>query len=147
MTHLAEHDSLTGLPNRLLFCDRVGQAISLAQRNGGLAAVLFLDLDGFNTSTIPWASGRRQVSQVCGQALVELCTRPDTVSRQGGDEFLILLQNVHKPEDAATSAVRVLQAVAEVHSIDNCDLYVTASIGICSLPRWRLRCGDPHQKR
>jgi diguanylate cyclase (GGDEF)-like protein/PAS domain S-box-containing protein len=135
MTHLAEHDSLTGLPNRLLFCDRVGQAISLAQRNGGLAAVLFLDLDGFKhiNDSLGHLAGDRFLKSVAKR--LSSCVRaPDTVSRQGGDEFLILLQNVHKPEDAATSAVRVLQAVAEVHSIDNCDLYVTASIGICLYP-------------
>ena len=135
IAHLAEHDSLTGLPNRLLFCDRVGQAISLARRHGGRAAVLFLDLDGFKhiNDSLGHAAGDKFLKSVAKRLLG--CVRtPDTVSRQGGDEFLVLLQDVQKPEDAATTAGRVLQAVAEVHLADHCELHVTASIGVSVYP-------------
>jgi diguanylate cyclase (GGDEF)-like protein/PAS domain S-box-containing protein len=135
IAHLAEHDSLTGLPNRLLFCDRVGQAISLARRHGGRAAVLFLDLDGFKhiNDSLGHAAGDEFLKSVTKRLLS--CVRtPDTVSRQGGDEFLVLLEDVQKPEDAATTAGRVLQAVAEVHLADHCELHVTASIGVSVYP-------------
>ena len=135
MTHLAEHDSLTGLPNRLLFCDRVGQAISLARRHGGRAAVLFLDLDGFKqiNDSLGHAAGDEFLKSVANRLLN--CVRaPDTVSRQGGDEFVMLLQDVQTPEDAAATARRVLQAVAEVYLADHPELHVTASIGISVFP-------------
>jgi diguanylate cyclase (GGDEF)-like protein/PAS domain S-box-containing protein len=135
ITHLAEHDSLTGLPNRLLFCDRVGQAISLARRHGGRAAVLFLDLDGFKqiNDSLGHAAGDEFLKSVAKRLLS--CVRtPDTVSRQGGDEFILLLQDLHEPEDAAATARRVLQAVAEVHLPDHCELHVTASIGVSVYP-------------
>jgi diguanylate cyclase (GGDEF)-like protein/PAS domain S-box-containing protein len=135
MTHLAEHDSLTGLPNRLLFCDRVGQAISLARRHGGRAAVLFLDLDGFKliNDSMGHAAGDEFLKSVA-KRLFQCVRAPDTVSRQGGDEFIMLLQDVKKPEDAASTARRVLQAVSEVHLADRRELHVTASIGISVFP-------------
>jgi diguanylate cyclase (GGDEF)-like protein/PAS domain S-box-containing protein len=135
MTHLAEHDSLTGLPNRLLFCDRVGQAISLARRHRGQAAVLFLDLDGFKqiNDSLGHAAGDKLLQSVAKRLLA--CVRdPDTVSRYGGDEFAVLLQDVHRPQDAAATAKRVLNAVGEVHSFDGHQVRVTASIGMSVFP-------------
>jgi diguanylate cyclase (GGDEF)-like protein/PAS domain S-box-containing protein len=135
MTHLAEHDSLTGLPNRLLFCDRVGQAISLARRHCGQAAVLFLDLDGFKqiNDSLGHAAGDMLLQSVAKRLLA--CVRdPDTVSRYGGDEFAVLLQDVHRHQDAAATARRVLSALGEVHSVDNHRVHVTASIGISVYP-------------
>ena len=135
MAHLAEHDSLTGLPNRLLLCDRVGQAISLARRHGGRAAVLFLDLDGFKhiNDSMGHAAGDEFLKSIA-KRLLHCVRTPDTVSRQGGDEFVMLLQDVQKPQDAATTAGRVLQAVAEVRVAGRSDLQVTASIGISVFP-------------
>jgi diguanylate cyclase (GGDEF)-like protein/PAS domain S-box-containing protein len=135
MTHLAEHDPLTGLPNRLLFCDRVGQAIALARRHGRRAAVLFLDLDGFKhiNDTLGHAAGDEFLKSVA-KRLLNCVRTPDTVSRQGGDEFVLLLQDLQKPEDAAATARRVLQAVSEAHLADHPELHVTASIGISVFP-------------
>jgi diguanylate cyclase (GGDEF)-like protein/PAS domain S-box-containing protein len=135
MTRLAEHDSLTGLPNRLLFCDRVGQAISLARRHGGRAAVLFLDLDGFKhiNDSLGHAAGDEFLKSMA-KRLLNCVRTPDTVSRQGGDEFVMLLQDLQEPEDAAATARRVLRAVAEVHLADHCELHVTASIGVNVYP-------------
>jgi diguanylate cyclase (GGDEF)-like protein/PAS domain S-box-containing protein len=135
MAHLAEHDSLTGLPNRLLFCDRAGQALSLARRHGGRAAVLFMDLDGFKriNDSLGHAAGDEFLKSVAKHLLS--CVRtPDTVSRQGGDEFLLLLQDVRKPDDAAATARRVLSALAEVHLADHVEVHVTASIGVSVYP-------------
>jgi diguanylate cyclase (GGDEF)-like protein/PAS domain S-box-containing protein len=135
MAHLAEHDSLTGLPNRLLFCDRVGQAISLARRHRGQAALLFLDLDGFKkiNDSLGHEAGDKLLQSVAKRLLA--CVRaPDTVSRYGGDEFAILLQDVHRHQDPATTARRVLSAVGEVHLIDGHQVHVTASIGMSVYP-------------
>jgi diguanylate cyclase (GGDEF)-like protein/PAS domain S-box-containing protein len=135
ITHLAEHDSLTGLPNRLLFSDRVGQAISLARRHGGQAAVLFLDLDGFKhiNDSLGHTAGDMLLQSVAKRLLA--CVRdPDTVSRHGGDEFALLLQDIHRPENAAVTARRILKALGEVHSVDGHQLHVTASIGVSIYP-------------
>ena len=133
--HLAEHDALTGLPNRLLFCDRVGQAISLARRHGGRAAVLFLDVDGFKriNDSLGHTAGDEFLKSVA-KRLLNCVRSPDTVSRQGGDEFVLLLQDLREPGDAAATARRVLQAVSEVHLPDHPELRVTASIGISVFP-------------
>jgi diguanylate cyclase (GGDEF)-like protein/PAS domain S-box-containing protein len=135
MAHLAEHDSLTGLPNRLLFCDRVGQALSLARRHGGQAAVLFLDLDGFKqiNDSLGHAAGDKLLQSVAKRLLA--CVRdPDTVSRYGGDEFAVLLQDVHRHQDAAATARRVLRALGDVYSVDGQQVHVTASIGMSIYP-------------
>ena len=135
LTHLVEHDSLTGLPNRSLFCDRVGQAISLARRHRGQAAVLFLDLDGFKqiNDSLGHAAGDKLLQSVARRLLA--CVRdPDTVSRYGGDEFAVLLQDVHRPQDAAATTRRVLRALGEVHSVDGHQVHITASIGMSIYP-------------
>jgi diguanylate cyclase (GGDEF)-like protein/PAS domain S-box-containing protein len=133
--HASEHDSLTGLPNRLLLNDRLGQAIALAKRHKGQIAVLFLDLDGFKhiNDSLGHLVGDKLLLSVAKRLLG--CVRtPDTVSRQGGDEFVLLLQEVRGPEDAAVTARRVLKAVSDPHSIDQHDLLVTASIGVSMYP-------------
>lgn len=133
--HASEHDFLTGLPNRLLLNDRLGQAIALAQRHHSHIAVLFLDLDGFKhiNDSLGHLIGDKLLQSVAGRLQQQVRT-PDTVSRQGGDEFVLLLQEVEKPEDAAITARRVLQAVSQAHSIEQHDLCVTTSIGISMYP-------------
>jgi diguanylate cyclase (GGDEF)-like protein len=132
---LAEHDSLTGLPNRLLFCDRVGQAISLARRHGGQAAVLFVDLDGFKNinDSLGHATGDKLLQSVAKRLLASV-RDPDTVSRYGGDEFAVLLQDIHRHQDAAATARRVLRAIGEVHSVDGQQVQITASVGMSIYP-------------
>ena len=134
MAHLAEHDSLTGLPNRLLFCDRVGQAISLARRHSGQIAVLFVDLDDFKqiNDSLGHAAGDRL--SIRARRLLACVRDPDTVSRYGGDEFAVLLQDLHRPRDAAATARRVLRELGEVYSVDGHQLHVTASIGVSIYP-------------
>jgi len=135
LTHAAQHDSLTGLPNRALLSDRVGQAIALAQRQNSQAAVLFLDLDGFKqiNDSLGHLAGDR-VLQSVAKRLLECVRTPDSVSRQGGDEFVVLLQELHSPEDVATTARRILEAVEEAHSIDHQLVYVSGSIGVSVYP-------------
>jgi diguanylate cyclase (GGDEF)-like protein/PAS domain S-box-containing protein len=135
MTYSAQHDFLTGLPNRMLLNDRVSQAIVLAPRHSNKVAILFLDLDGFKhiNDSLGHPIGDKLLQSVA-KRLVDCVRSSDTVSRQGGDEFVVLLSEVHRPEDAAISALRILQAVAEAHPIDQHDLHVTASIGVSVYP-------------
>jgi diguanylate cyclase (GGDEF)-like protein/PAS domain S-box-containing protein len=135
IVHLAEHDSLTGLPNRLLLNDRVNQAIALAPRHRKKVALLFLDLDGFKhiNDSLGHPIGDKLLQSI-GKRLVDCVRATDTVSRQGGDEFVVLLSEVEHAEDAAITARRILQAVAEPKSIDQHDLHVTTSIGLSVYP-------------
>ncbi len=135
VAHLAGHDSLTGLPNRLLLKDRLGQAIARAHRNQGLLAILFLDLDGFKyvNDTLGHVVGD-QLLQSVAKRLASCVRAPDTLSRQGGDEFVVLLQEVKQPEDAAHTAGRLLTAVAGTHVIGHHQLHISASIGASIYP-------------
>jgi diguanylate cyclase (GGDEF)-like protein/PAS domain S-box-containing protein len=135
MTHSAEHDLLTGLPNRRLLHDRVTQSIALARRDMKQIAVLYLDLDGFKhiNDSLGHPTGD-QLLQSIAKRLVDCVRTTDTVSRQGGDEFVVLLSEVEQAEDAAITARRMLQVVAEAHPIDKHDLHVTTSIGVSVYP-------------
>jgi diguanylate cyclase (GGDEF)-like protein/PAS domain S-box-containing protein len=133
--HNAQHDFLTGLPNRALLNDRVNQAIGLSSRHGTKGAVLFLDLDGFKhiNDSLGHPAGDKLLQSIAGR-LVECLRASDTVSRQGGDEFVVLLSEVEHAEDAAILARRILQAVSEAHFIENHDLHITTSIGVSVYP-------------
>jgi diguanylate cyclase (GGDEF)-like protein/PAS domain S-box-containing protein len=135
MAHSAQHDFLTGLPNRMLLNDRVSQAIVLAPRHSKKVAILFLDLDGFKhiNDSLGHAIGDKLLQSIA-KRLVDCVRSSDTVSRQGGDEFVVLLSEVEKPEDPAITARRMLETVAEPHSIDHHDLHVTTSIGVSVCP-------------
>jgi len=135
MSHLAQHDPLTGLPNRLLLNDRLAQAIESARRHGSALAVLFMDVDHFKriNDSLGHAAGD-QVLQSIARRLVGRVRSSDTVSRQGGDEFVVLLTEVACTEDAAFSADKLLAAIAAPHSIGDEDLHVTASVGVAVYP-------------
>jgi diguanylate cyclase (GGDEF)-like protein/PAS domain S-box-containing protein len=135
MSYLAQHDSLTDLPNRTLLNDRLNRAIVLAERHGQRLAVLFLDVDRFKhvNDSVGHAIGDRLLQSLARRLLT--CVRnSDTVSRQGGDEFVILLSEVTHAADAAVSAEKLLLALGEPHRIDQHDLQVTVSIGIATYP-------------
>src|ERR1700732_1356353 len=135
MTYSAQHDLVTNLPNRLLLSDRISQAISLARRQRRPLAVLFLDLDRFKNinDSLGHAAGDALLQSV-SKRLLSSIRRSDTVSRQGGDEFVILLSEVTHPEDAATSARQILHSLSAPHSVGTQDLYVLGSIGISLYP-------------
>ncbi|HMG59239.1 MAG TPA: EAL domain-containing protein [Burkholderiales bacterium] len=135
MMHLAQHDSLTDLPNRTLFGDRLTEAIAAAHRYRRKVAVLFLDLDRFKhiNDSLGHVIADRVLQSVASR--LHACVRAsDTVSRQGGDEFVILLSEVARAQDAAVSAEKILLAVRTLHRIDQHDLHLTASIGIVTYP-------------
>jgi diguanylate cyclase (GGDEF)-like protein/PAS domain S-box-containing protein len=135
ITHSAEHDFLTGLPNRMLLNDRISQAITLAPRHMKHVAVLFLDLDSFKhiNDSLGHLTGDKLLQSIA-ERLVQCVRASDTVSRQGGDEFVVLLSEVAQSEDAALTARRMLQAVAHPHSIEQHDLHITTSIGVSVYP-------------
>jgi diguanylate cyclase (GGDEF)-like protein/PAS domain S-box-containing protein len=132
---LAYHDPLTGLPNRLLFNDRLTQAIERARRNRQRLAVMILDLDRFKliNDSLGLASGD-QVLRAVGERLVGLLRRSDTVARLGGDDFLLLLPGVDGAESAAKVAQKLLDAFAYPLAIDDQELHVGASLGITLYP-------------
>jgi len=135
MSHLAQHDILTDLPNRLMLKDRLTQAISLARRNHNQLAVLFLDLDGFKhiNDSLGHAIGDKLLQSVAAR-LVACVRKSDTVSRQGGDEFVILLPEVAHAADAAISAAKIITEIKKTHSIGEHRLRVTVSIGLSTYP-------------
>jgi diguanylate cyclase (GGDEF)-like protein/PAS domain S-box-containing protein len=135
MLHLAQHDTLTDLPNRALFSHRLTEAIVAAHRYRRKLAVLFLDLDRFKhiNDSLGHVTADRVLQSVASR--MHDCVRAsDTVSRQGGDEFVILLSEVARAQDAAVSAEKILLAVRTLHRIDEHDLHLTASMGIVTYP-------------
>jgi len=135
MSYLAQHDTLTNLPNRVLLQDRLSQAIAVSHRHGTRIAVLFLDLDGFKhiNDSLGHAVGDKLLQSVAKRLLV--CVRSsDTVSCQGGDEFVILLSEIAHPGDAGISAGKILNAIIAPHNIASYSLRVTASIGVTTYP-------------
>ncbi|WP_297484488.1 EAL domain-containing protein [Ferrovum sp.] len=135
LDHLAHHDGLTDLPNRMLLHDRLGQAIESARRRGRKLALLFMDVDRFKNINDSLGHGvGDQLLQSVAKRLVECVRHSDSVCRQGGDEFIILLAEIEHAEDAALSAQKVLTALAIPHRIDQHDLYISVSIGICIYP-------------
>jgi diguanylate cyclase (GGDEF)-like protein len=135
MAHLAQHDYLTDLPNRLLLDDRLSQAMVAAHRHQQQLAVLFVDVDRFKhiNDSLGHTIGDELLSSVAGRLLASV-RNSDTVSRQGGDEFVILLPSIAHAEDAALSAKKILTAVSQPHHVKAHDLQITVSIGISVYP-------------
>jgi diguanylate cyclase (GGDEF)-like protein/PAS domain S-box-containing protein len=135
MAHLAQHDSLTDLPNRVLLNDRLREAIILSRRHKRELSVLFLDLDRFKhiNDSLGHVVGDRLLQSVA-QRLLSCVRSSDTVGRQGGDEFVVLLWEVRRAEDAAIAAAKILEALRKPHLINAHELHITASIGIVTYP-------------
>ncbi|MBC3919565.1 EAL domain-containing protein [Undibacterium sp. CY18W] len=135
MAHLAQHDFLTNLPNRALLNDRIAQAIGLAKRRGSFLAILFMDLDNFKhiNDSLGHATGDKLLQSVTER--LSACVRSsDTVSRQGGDEFVILVTDDKSAESVAQTAEKLLKSLATPHHINKHELHVTSSIGISVYP-------------
>jgi diguanylate cyclase (GGDEF)-like protein/PAS domain S-box-containing protein len=135
MAYLAQHDFLTGLPNRALLNDRISQAITLANRRGTQLAILFLDLDNFKhiNDSLGHATGDLLLQSVT-QRLSHCVRSSDTVSRQGGDEFVILLSESKFGVDAALIADKIINELTFPHKLANAELHITTSIGISIYP-------------
>jgi diguanylate cyclase (GGDEF)-like protein/PAS domain S-box-containing protein len=135
LTHMAQHDALTGLPNRVLFQDRLTQALATVPR-GNRGAVLYIDLDKFKpiNDTLGHPVGDKVLQEVA-QRLRDCVRDDDTVSRQGGDEFVLLLQRLADPRDAARVAEKLIRSVQEPILHDGHELRVGASVGISLFPQ------------
>lgn len=136
LLHLARHDPLTGQPNRLLFAERVEQAIAHAQREGQSLALIFLDLDHFKliNDSLGHAFGDCLL-QAVAQRLRATLRSEDTLARMGGDEFTLLIERANEPEDVILVAQRLLAAFATPFELEGHSLYLTASLGIAIYPR------------
>ena len=135
MQYQATHDTLTGLPNRQLFLDRFNHAAKLACRNDQRLALFFLDLDHFKNvnDSLGHPIGDKLLQQVAKRLL--LCVRTsDTVSRQGGDEFIVLIEAIESSDLAAQLAEKILAAIGETYAVDQHELTIAASIGISVYP-------------
>ena len=136
MAHMAQHDTLTGLPNRALFDDRLQQAIVQASRNGGRLALLYLDLDHFKpvNDTLGHAVGDVLLKAVA-QRLHDSVRASDTVARIGGDEFVVLLPTVHDAADALSVAEKIRHALNESFEVMAGKLvHISSSTGIALYP-------------
>ena len=135
MAHLALHDFLTGLPNRVLLTERLTQAIGMANRHRKRGALLYMDLDNFKgvNDTLGHVIGDLLLKVVADR--LNACVRAtDTVCRQGGDEFVILLSEIEQPQDAAHIADKLRVDLAMPHLIDGHELHTSMSIGISVFP-------------
>jgi diguanylate cyclase (GGDEF)-like protein/PAS domain S-box-containing protein len=133
--HLAYHDALTNLPNRLLFKDRLTVALSHAHRDDSRLAVLFLDLDRFKVinDSLGHSLGDHLLQAIA--ARVQTCLRDsDTVARLGGDEFTILLPGLHRSEDAVPVATKIIEAIRYPIHLEGREFFITTSIGISLFP-------------
>ncbi len=131
LSHQAFHDSLTCLPNRALFMDRLGHALARARRREGKVAVLFLDLDNFKyvNDSLGHRAGDRLLREVADRLRAAL--RPeDTVARLGGDEFTILIENVEDVAEVITVAERISQGLASPFVLDGHEVFVATTTGI-----------------
>jgi len=133
--HQAFHDALTGLPNRMLFKDRLALEIARAKRNKQMLAVLFLDLDRFKlvNDTLGHDMGD-QMLKIIARRLVGYVREDDTVARLGGDEFTVLLPEILQAENAVKVARKILRAIREPVHIGVHELYISTSIGIALYP-------------
>ena len=133
VAHEAFHDSLTGMPNRALFLDRLSFAVSRAKRSGNPVGVLFIDIDDFKTinDSLGHRAGDELLQAVA--ARLEGCLRPsDTIARLGGDEFAVLVEEIEDTADAAMAASRVLDSLADPIAVVGREVYVGASVGIAA---------------
>jgi diguanylate cyclase (GGDEF)-like protein len=135
LAYLAQHDGLTGLPNRILFEDRFQQMLALCRRSGEKFALMFIDLDFFKEINDGWGhrAGDAVLKEVA-RRLKNNTREADTVARVGGDEFIILLSQVHGPEDIGTFRERIQSALRDPILFEGTQLQVTLSLGVALYP-------------
>lgn len=135
INHLAYHDPLTGLPNRMLFYDRLDRALELTEREKGFGAVLFIDLDGFKSinDTLGHSSGDLLL-QTVAMRLQGMVRSSDTVARMGGDEFVVVVADMKRPEAVSQVAHKLLESITLPMDLAGERVGVSASIGIAIFP-------------
>lgn len=134
--HLAYHDALTGLPNRMLFMDRIDQAISRAQREKGQFALLFIDIDHFKVINDSMGhDAGDQLLNLISIRLREILRKSDTVARLGGDEFTVIIEYLQHPDDVIQITKNILSALDLPAEVNGKEVYVGGSIGIAMYPQ------------
>ena len=135
LRHMAQHDPLTGLPNRALFSDRLNQELARAKRQHGRFAMMFLDLDHFNpiNDTFGHDVGDHALRQVAKQLQISV-RAADTIGRIGGDEFVVLLTNISDSDAVLTLANKLHQALHQPFLVDGHELSISCSIGVAIYP-------------
>lgn len=133
--YMAYYDSLTGLPNRTLFNDRLSQAMRQVQRYGQKVAIVFFDLDNFKNinDTLGHTTGDLLLKAIA-ERLTNILRGVDTISHQGGDEFTILISGINHVQDVAKVAQKILDALSEKIRLDEHEIFITASMGISLYP-------------
>jgi diguanylate cyclase (GGDEF)-like protein/PAS domain S-box-containing protein len=136
LAHQAQHDALTGLPNRILFQDRLGQALAQAQRNGQKVAVMYMDLDRFKqiNDTLGHQPGDALLVQVA-QRLAGCVRGSDTLARLGGDEFTVVLTELEDADDAIRAAQHIVEAMRRPFTLADRELFITMSLGMSLYPQ------------
>lgn len=136
LEHVATHDALTNLPNRILFQDRLEQAIQRAERNSKLGGLFFLDLDRFKNinDNLGHQVGDDLLVQVT-QRLMKICRKTDTLARLGGDEFTLIVENIDNVNELAQIANKILKLFAEPFNLSSYNLDISSSIGISVFPQ------------
>ena len=135
LNRIAHHDNLTGLPNRMLFSDRLLQAMASAKRDDELLAVHFIDLDNFKdiNDSLGHHCGDRLLKEIAHR--LRICIRDvDTVARWGGDEFSIIQTDLNVIADAEIVAGKIIEALSKKFELDRTELQITVSIGIAFYP-------------
>ena len=135
LRHMAQHDSLTGLPNRALFSDRVDSQIAYAKRHGGRFAIIFLDLDQFKPVNDNYGHGVGDLLlQQVAKRLLDSIRASDTVGRVGGDEFVLLVGELAGADDALALAEKIRQEVRRPYQVEGHELSVACSLGVAIYP-------------
>jgi diguanylate cyclase (GGDEF)-like protein len=129
-------DELTGLPNRRLLADRLAQSVAMAQREGRILGLLYIDLDGFKlvNDSLGHTIGDLLLGHVAGRLRLRI-RQADTLARLGGDEFTVILTSLRAPEDAEKVALNLLEALSEAFLIEGHEISIGASMGISLYPR------------
>lgn len=136
LAHLAHYDSLTNIPNRILFRDRLEHAILLAERDGTNFSLMFIDLNGFKQVNDNFGhDAGDEIIKICAQRLSLCLRRSDLVARMGGDEFTLLMQNTDNNRDVALIAEKVIQSISIPAVVKGFELVVGCSIGIAVYPQ------------
>ena len=136
LSFLANYDPVTHLPNRFLFSDRLAHSMKSADRNRARVGLLFVDLDNFKTinDTLGHAEGDELLKQVAAR-LSSVVRATDTVSRLGGDEFTVIVENLARDEEAAGVAAKILEQSEHPYLLNGTEVYLTPSIGLAVYPR------------
>ena len=143
LRHMAEHDELTHLPNRTLLNDRLQMALERVRRFNSVLAILMVDLDRFKevNDSLGHLAGDQLLCWVA-ERLITLVRKTDTVARIGGDEFIVLLEDLHSPEEAESIALKIVSCLSAPFDPANHQISISVSVGVCTFPNNDIRSDE-----